>query len=135
MKMTTAKDTVWEMTPHPAMAKQLAVRDLPALVCDAVNLEGVAMTLPEVQMLLDGITVGGYKISDQNMTLNQADAWKHLFQLVSENNFSFSKTSLFQKLLFFKNFSFSKTSLFQKLLFFKRSGLGYPQNCRKRGNL
>lgn len=89
--MTTAKDTVWGMNPNPAMAKQLAVRDVPSLVYDAVNLEGVAMTLPEVQTLLDGITVGGHKISDQNMALNQADAWKHLFELVSENNFSFSK--------------------------------------------
>lgn len=89
--MTTAKDTVWGMNPNPAMARQLAVRDIPALVYDAVNLEGVAMTLPEVQTLLDGITVGGHKISDQNMALNQADAWKHIFELVSVNNFSFSQ--------------------------------------------
>ena len=26
------------------------------------------------------------------MALNQADAWKHLFELVSENDFSFSKS-------------------------------------------
>jgi len=89
--MPAAKDTVWGMKPDPAMARQLAVRDIPALVYDAVNLEGVAMTLPEVQTLLDGITVGGHKISDQNMALNQADAWKHLFTLVADNRFSFSK--------------------------------------------
>lgn len=89
--MTAAKDTVWGMSPNRGMAKQLAVRDIPSLVYDAVNLEGVAMTLPEVQTLLDGITVGGHKISDQNMALNQAAAWKHLFSLVSENKFSFSK--------------------------------------------
>ena len=89
--MTAAKDTVWGMTPNCAMARQLAVRDIPSLVYDAVNLEGVAMTLPEVQTLLDGITVGGHKISDQNMALNQADAWRHLFSLVSEKRFSFSK--------------------------------------------
>lgn len=89
--MTAAKDTVWGMRPDRAMAKQLAVRDLPSLVYDAVNLEGVPMTLPEVLTLLDGITVGGHKISDQNMALNQAAAWKHLFFLVSEEKFSFSK--------------------------------------------
>ncbi|GAA4649920.1 Fic family protein [Kistimonas scapharcae] len=89
--MSAAKDTVWAMNPDPAMARQLAVRDIPALVYDAVNLEGVAMTLPEVQTLLDGITVGGHKISDQNMALNQADAWKHLFTLVADNRFSFTK--------------------------------------------
>ncbi len=91
MQVTTAKDTVWGMNPNPAMARQLAVRDVPSLVYDAVNLEGVAMTLPEVQTILDGITVGGHKISDQNMALNQADAWKYLFRLVSESDFSFSK--------------------------------------------
>ncbi|WP_257263000.1 Fic family protein [Endozoicomonas sp. ONNA2] len=79
------------MNPDRAMARQLAVRDIPSLVYNAVNLEGVAMTLPEVQTLLDGITVGGHKISDQNMALNQAAAWKHLFSLVSEDQFSFSK--------------------------------------------
>ncbi len=89
--MTAGNDTVWGMTPDRAMAKQLAVRDIPSLVYDAVNLEGVAMTLPEVQTLLDGITVGGHKISDQNMALNQAAAWKYLFALVSEDKFSFSK--------------------------------------------
>ncbi len=89
--MTAAKDTVWGMSPNRAMAKQLAVRDIPSLVYDAVNLEGVALTLPEVQTLLDGITVGGHKISDQNMALNQAAAWKYLFSLVSDDEFSFSK--------------------------------------------
>ena len=43
--MTTAIDTVWGMSPDRAMARQLAVRDIPSLVYDAVNLEGVAMTL------------------------------------------------------------------------------------------
>jgi len=89
--MAAAKDTVWGMNPNRAMAKQLAVRDVPSLVYNAVNLEGVAMTMAEVQTLLDGITVGGYKISDQNMALNQAVAWKYLFSLVSDNEFSFSK--------------------------------------------
>ena len=49
------------------------------------------MTLPEVQTLLDGITVGGHKISDQNMALNQAAAWKYLFTLVAEDQFNVSK--------------------------------------------
>ena len=90
--MSPAKDTFWGMTPNTAMAKQLAIRDVPSLVHDAVNLEGVAMTLPEVQTILDGITVGGHKISDQNMALNQADTWKHLFSIISAGKFNFSKT-------------------------------------------
>ncbi len=89
--MPQTTDTIWNMTPNHAMAKQLAIRDIPSLVCDAVNLEGVAMTLPEIQTILDGITVGGHKISDQNMAINQANTWKHLFQLIDNKTFSFSK--------------------------------------------
>jgi Fic family protein len=80
------------MSPNQAMARQLAIRDIPSLVCDAVNLEGVTMTLPEIQTLLDGITVGGHKISDQNMALNQADTWKRLFQMIEKEEFRFSRT-------------------------------------------
>ncbi|MEE2716253.1 MAG: Fic family protein [SAR324 cluster bacterium] len=89
--MMPAKDSIWGMTPNRALAKQLAVRDIPSLVYDAVNLEGVAMSLPEVQTLLDGITVGGHKISDQNMAIHQADTWRHLLALIENENFTFSK--------------------------------------------
>ncbi len=89
--MPPVEDTMWGMTPNKAMAKQLAVRDVPSLVCNAVNLEGVAMTLPEVQTILDNITVGGHKICDQNMVLNQADTWRHLFSLINNGKFAFSK--------------------------------------------
>lgn len=85
------QDSMWAMKPNVPLALQLAKRDVPALVYDAVNLEGVAMTLPEVQTILDGITVGGHKISDQNMALNQAKAWKRLFDLVGKGQFRFDK--------------------------------------------
>lgn len=81
----------WGMKPNIPLAKQLAKRDVPALVYDAVNLEGVAMTLPEVQTILDGITVGGHRISDQNMAMNQAKTWERIFELVSSGEFSFNK--------------------------------------------
>lgn len=89
--MATAQDKQWNMQPNIRLARQLAVRDVPALVYDAVNLEGVAMTLPEVQTILDGITVGGHKISDQNMAINQAKAWEHIFTLVDKGQFRFDK--------------------------------------------
>ena len=85
------QDFTWSMKPNIKMALQLAKRDIPALVYDAVNLEGVAMTLPEVQTILDGITVGGHKISDQNMTANQAKAWEFIFDLVNQGRFTVSK--------------------------------------------
>lgn len=57
--------------PNKKIALMLAKRSLPELVCDAVNLEGINFTLPEVQTLLDGITVGGHRLHDQEITLNQ----------------------------------------------------------------
>ena len=89
--MTAFTENTWHMKPNIAMARQLAKRDLPTLVYDAVNLEGVAMTLPEVQTLLDGITVGGHRISDQNMAINQAKAWEFIFTSVERGQFTFNK--------------------------------------------
>ena len=57
-------DTHWNMPPNRPKALMLAKRQLSELVYDAVNLEGINMTLPEVQTLLEGITVGGHKLSD-----------------------------------------------------------------------
>ena len=68
----------------------LAKRQLSELVCDAVNLEGIPFTLPEIQTLLDGITVGGHKVADQEIALNQADAWRTLFRWVEQGDFSIS---------------------------------------------
>lgn len=79
------------MTPNKRMAKYMAIREVPSLVYEAVNLEGVAMTLPEVQTILDGVTVGGHKISDQNMVINQANTWERIFELIDEDSFEFTK--------------------------------------------
>ncbi len=89
-----ATDTQWLMKPNVKLAIQLAKREIPSLVYNAVNLEGVAMTLPEVQTILDGITVGGHRISDQNMAINQANAWRHVFDLVAKDQFAFDRTTV-----------------------------------------
>ena len=68
----------------------LAKRQLSELVYDAVNLEGIPFTLPEIQTLLDGITVGGHKVTDQEIALNQAHAWRTLFRWVEQGDFSIS---------------------------------------------
>lgn len=68
----------------------LAKRQLSELVYDAVNLEGIPFTLPEIQTLLDGITVGGHKVADQEIALNQANAWRILFRWVEQGDFSIS---------------------------------------------
>lgn len=85
-----AIDTVWHMPPNKARSLMLAKRQLAELVCDAVNLEGIPFTLPEIQTLLDGITVGGHKVTDQEIALNQANAWRTLFRWVEQGDFSIS---------------------------------------------
>jgi Fic family protein len=69
----------------------LAKKQLPELVCDVVNLEGINYTVPEIQTLLDGITVGGHKQSDEEITKNQINAWKFLFKSIEYSSFKFSK--------------------------------------------
>jgi Fic family protein len=89
--MTTFIDKQWGIRSNQAKALMLAQREVSAFVCDAVNLEGIPFTLPEVQTLLGGVTVGGHKVSDQQIVLNQGDAWKHLFASIRQGTFSLSK--------------------------------------------
>jgi Fic family protein len=76
------------MTPNNPKALMLAKRQLSELVCDAVNLEGIPFTLPEIQTLLDGVTVGGHKIMDQQIALNQAETWRTLFKWIETDQFA-----------------------------------------------
>lgn len=78
--------------PNKEQALMLAKRQLAAFVCDSVNLEGIHFTLPEVQTLLDGITVGGHKLNDELITLNQANAWRFLFDAIEKKQFSLHKS-------------------------------------------
>ncbi len=80
-------DTQWKMKPNKDKAIMLARRQLSELVCDAVNLEGINFTLPEIQTLLEGITVGGHKLADQQIALNQARAWRTLFTWLEQDEF------------------------------------------------
>ncbi len=84
------KDNYWQIKPNKDKALMLARRQLPELVCDAVNLEGINFTLPEIQTLLDGVTIGGRKIVDQQIALNQSEAWKALFGWLDAGEFELS---------------------------------------------
>ena len=75
------------MKPDQAKALMLAKRQLSELVCDAVNLEGINFTLLEIQTLLEGITVGGYKLSHQRIAVNQGEAWRTLFEWIANGRF------------------------------------------------
>lgn len=64
---------------------------LPEFVFDVTWLEGNPFTFPEVQTLLDGITVGGHKVSDAQQVQNTASAWKRLVELIRTDRFRFDK--------------------------------------------
>jgi Fic family protein len=68
-----------------------AKKVLAGLVHDMAFLEGNPFTFPEVQTLLDGVTVGGHKLSDEAQILNTAEAWKLLFRIVENGGFEISK--------------------------------------------
>lgn len=61
-----------------------------------VNLEDINYTVPEVQILPDGITVGGHKLQDELITLNQIKAWQFLFVSIERGDFVVSKDYLLQ---------------------------------------
>ena len=68
-------------------------RMLPEFVWDASVLEGNPFTFPEVKTLLDGITVGGRKLSDQEQVLNLAISSRRLLALVKAGKFVLDKTT------------------------------------------
>ncbi len=59
-------------------------------VFNTAALEGNPFTFPEVQTLLDGITVGGHKISDSNQILNLNKAHTHMLTAVKREIFTLS---------------------------------------------
>lgn len=69
-------------------------RMLPEFVWDASVLEGNPFTFPEVKTLLDGVTVGGRKLSDQEQVLNLAESSKRLLALVKTGAFSLHKATM-----------------------------------------
>ena len=84
-------NTIENIIPNKEKALFLAKKQLPELVTDAINLEGINFTLPEVQTLLDGVTVGGHKLTDQTITMNQANAWAFIFNACENDTFELSK--------------------------------------------
>lgn len=66
-------------------------RMLPEFVWDAGVLEGNPFTFPEVKTLLEGVTVGGRRISDQEQILNLAESSKLLLARVTQGQFKLDK--------------------------------------------
>lgn len=68
-------------------------RMLPEYVWDAGVLEGNPFTFPEVKTLLEGVTVGGRKLSDQEQILNLAESSRYLVDLVKQRQFKLDKST------------------------------------------
>jgi prophage maintenance system killer protein len=68
-------------------------RMLPEYVWDAGVLEGNPFTFPEVKTLLEGVTVGGRKLSDQEQILNLAKSSKFLLDLIRNREFKLDKAT------------------------------------------
>jgi Fic family protein len=75
---------------NTAKALFYAKKIIAQTVTDVVNLEDINYTVAEVQTLMDGITVGGHKIHDELIVINQINAWQFLFDAISNNNFAVS---------------------------------------------
>jgi Fic family protein len=58
-------------------------------------LEGNPFTFPEVQTLLEGITVGGRKVSEQEQIQRTSDAWNRLLALVESDDFELDLKTFF----------------------------------------
>ena len=79
------------MLKNQALAIQLCKRSLPEFVSDACQLEGINFTVPEVQTLLGGMTVGNKDLHEQAIALNQINAWKVILSDVQNNKVEITK--------------------------------------------
>ncbi|GHU05912.1 hypothetical protein FACS1894205_6590 [Alphaproteobacteria bacterium] len=98
-KLFDALGFSWDEASRPPIAQKYSIKRvcfrfqkmLPEFVWDASMLEGNPFTYPEVLTLLDGVTVGGKKLFDQNQILNLAKSSKHLLALVQSEKFGLTK--------------------------------------------
>ncbi len=80
-----------DFQPNRKLALFLLQKQLPDFVSDSVNLEGIHCTVPEVQTLMEGISIGGRRLEEELIIHNQIVAWRFLITSVRENTFEVSK--------------------------------------------
>jgi len=61
---------------------------LPDVVYNMASLERNPFSYPEVKTLLDGVTIGGHKLSDEQQVLRILEGWKFVFEAVLNNRIS-----------------------------------------------
>jgi Fic family protein len=78
------------LLPDKKLALFVAERSRVDFVYNTAALEGNPFTFPEVKTLLDGITVGGHKLSDAEQVLRLNQALSHVIGLVKDSKFELS---------------------------------------------
>lgn len=73
-----------------------AKKVLDSLVHDTVALEGNPFTLPEVQTIIDGASVGKHRLSDHQQVVNQVASWRLLLEQVKAGAFRCDKDNMLQ---------------------------------------
>ena len=73
------------LQPDKRRAVFLAEKMRVDFVFHTAALEGNPITFPEVQTLLDGITVGGRKVSDTEQVLNLNQSLSYVLSTVTKN--------------------------------------------------
>ncbi|MCW6598861.1 Fic family protein [Yersinia ruckeri] len=69
----------------------LVKRNRDSIIYNIAALENSPYTYVEVKTLLEGITVGGHRLEDQQLILNQDEAWKHLLKCVNAKRITIDK--------------------------------------------
>ncbi len=79
--------TFSDVVPQVEINKLIALIEklLPDVVFNMASLEGNPFTYPEVQTLLDGITIGGHRLSDEKQILRIKEGWDLLFKKVKND--------------------------------------------------
>jgi Fic family protein len=80
--------------PNKKLYFALAQKDKVDFIYNTSALEGNAMTYPEVATLLEGVTIGGHKLSDEQQILNQNRSVTLLFELIKNDKFKLDKPTL-----------------------------------------
>lgn len=76
-----------KLCPDTKRALFLAEKMRADFVFNTAALEGNPFTFPEVKTLIEGITVGGHKLSDAEQVLNLNQAFSHVIGLVKDKKF------------------------------------------------
>ncbi len=80
------KDTVPAKSPTELL--MLVEKLLPDVVYNMASLERNPYTYPEIKTLLDGVTVGGHKLSDEQQVLSIRNGWDFVIDSVLNNKVS-----------------------------------------------